>query len=154
LSVAILVYAVAVSSIRFDLMVIAADRRVELFIALFVVAMFIFARYYRLAVAEADRQLAIGFCLYSCVWVVNDSLYEGWRQSLGSVWDILQTIAFLATVVIWFNALRSPEPASVTAPASTVSPEVYAQLSEEVNSRLLTLNNRLNHFFLSGDSRS
>ena len=154
LSVAILVYTVAVSGIRFDLMVMAADRRVELFIAVFVVAMFVFARYYGLPIADADRQLAIGFCLYSCVWVINDSLYEGWRQSLGSVWDIFQTIAFLATVVIWFNALRSPELASVAPPAATISPEVYAQLSEEVNSRLLVLNNRLNHLFRSEDSRS
>jgi hypothetical protein len=135
-------------------MVISADQRVELFIAAFIVTMFVFVRYYRLPVADAERQLAIGFFLYSCVWVINDSLYEGWRQSLGSIWDYFQTIAFLASVIIWFNALRSPPPIPVSAPVTTVSPEVYAQLSEEVNSRLLTLNNRLNHLFRSGDSRS
>jgi len=153
-SIAILLYAVAISGIRFDSMVIAADRRVELFIALFVVAMFLFARYYRLPISDTERQLAIGFCLYSCVWVINDSLYEGWRQSLGSAWDFLQTIAFVASLIIWFNALRLPERPTVPAPGKTVSPEVYAQLSEEVNSRLLTLNNRLTHLLRSKDYRS
>jgi len=154
MSIGILSYSVAVSGIRFDLMVLSADRRVELCIALFIVAMFVFARYYRLPIVDTDRQLAIGFCLYSCVWVINDSLYQGWRQSLGEVWDFILTIAFLASVIIWFNALRVAAPSTASAPAPTVSPEVYAQLSEEVNSRLLTLNNRLSHLLRSEDSRS
>jgi len=154
MSIGILSYSVAVSGIRFDLMVLSADRRVELCIALFIVAMFVFARYYRLPIADTERQLAIGFCLYSCVWVINETLYQAWRRSLGEVWDFILTIAFLASVIIWFNALRVAAPSPASAPDPTVSPDVYAQLSEEVNSRLLTLNNRLSHLLRSEDSRS
>jgi hypothetical protein len=153
LSVVALAYSVAAAAQRFDLMVLSADRRLELFIAVFTLAMFIFARYYRLPISDTDRQLAIGLCLYSCVWVINDSLYEGWRAWLGPVWDFIQTIAFLTSVALWFGALRAFAPRSVAAPDMTVSPELYAALSEEVNSRLLTLNDRLEHFFRSKDTR-
>lgn len=152
-SVVILAYAVAVSVNRFDLMVVSADRRLELLIAVFVLAMFIFARYYRLPMSDTDRQLAIGFCLYSCVWVINDSLYEGWRAWLGPVWDFIQTIAFLASAALWFKALRAFAPRPATVPDMTVSPALYAALSQEVNSRLYTLDRRLNHLFRSKDSR-
>jgi len=155
LAMGILAYSVAVSGHRFDLMVLAADRRVELFIALFIVAMFVFARYYRLPIVDSERQLAIGFGLYSCVWVINNTLFEGWRQQwLGEIWDIVQTVTFLASVAIWFNALRAPDPKPATESVDMVSPEVYARLSEEVNSRLVTLNNRLSHLLRSEDSRS
>ena len=154
LTVTILAYSVAVSGVRFDLMVLSADRRVELCIALFVVSMFVFARYYRLPIADTERQLAIGFGLYSTFWVINDSLFEGWRQSLGQVWDFAQTMAFLASVSLWFSALRRPVPSSNPALLPELSPEVYAQLSQEVNSRLLTLNNRLRHLLRSEDPRS
>lgn len=152
-SVVILTYSVAVSTNRFDLMVLSADRRLELFIAVFVLAMFIFARYYRLPISETNRQLAIGFCLYSCVWVINDTLFEGWRTWLGSVWDFIQTIAFLTSAALWFSALRAFEPQPAAAPGMIISPELHAALSQEVNLRMLTLNSRLNHLFRSKDTR-
>lgn len=152
-SVVILAYSVAVSTNRFDLMVMSADRRLELFIAVFVLAVFAFARYYRLPMSDTNRQLAIGFCLYSCVWVINDTLFEGWRAWLGSVWDFIQTIAFLTSAALWFSALRAFDPLPAAVPKLALSPELHAALSQEVNSRLLTLNSRLNQLFRSKDTR-
>ena len=154
MSLGVLLYSILAAGSRFGFVVLAAGRGVELCIALFIVAVFVSARYYRLPIVDAERQLAIGFCLYSCVWVVNITLFEAWRQSLGEVWDTFLTIAFLASVVIWVVALRAPARESVSTSAPALSPEQYAQLSTEVSSRLVALNDRLNQLFRSGGHRS
>ena len=154
LGLAVLAYAILISGMQLNSMVMSADRGVEMCIAVFVVGMFSFARYYRLPIADLERQLAIGFCLYSSVWVINDTIYLGWRRWLGPTWDFILTIAFLASLALWAKAFRAPVASPLTAPEPELSPEIYAHLSEEVNSRLLTLNTRLNHLLRSEDSRS
>lgn len=152
LGLIVLTYALAISDLRLYAVVMSADRGVEMCVAVFVVGMFAFAHYYRLPIPDLERQLAIGFGLYSCVWVVNDTIYLAWRQWFGPIWDFILTIAFLASVTLWFMALRAPLAASV--PEQEISPEIYARLSEEVNSRLLSLNKRLNRLLGSSeDSR-
>jgi len=153
LTLGIMVYSISVARDRFSLMVRYADRRVEFSTALFVVAMFVFARYYRLPISEAERQLAIGFGLYSCVWVKNESLYEGWKESLGPIWYMIQTLAFLASVIVWCKAMRSVAPVPAPARMPELTPEMYARLSEEVDSRLPTLHKRLSHLLGSKDAR-
>jgi hypothetical protein len=154
LGLAIIAYAFLTSRNRLDSVVLSADRSVELSIAAFVVGIFAFARYYRLPIADSERQLAIGFCLYSCAWVINGSIYEGWRQWLGPIWDFFLTVAFLASMMIWFNALHAPTAAPEAAPETDLTPESYRQLSKEVSTRLLILNARLSQLLRSEDSRS
>jgi len=154
LGLIVLTYALVLSDLRLYAIVMSADRGVEMCVAVFVVGMFAFAYYYRLPILDLERQLAIGFGLYSCVWVVNDTIYLAWRQWLGPIWDFILTIAFLASVALWFVAFRTPLPTTASAPEPEISPEIYARLSEEVNSRLLTLNTRLNRLLgPSEDSR-
>ena len=152
-AVCVLVYAFAFSQYRWTFMVLNADRAVELFIATFVVCIFIFARYYRLPILNLERQLAIGFCLYSCAWVVNDSIFE---NRPGATWDLfyyLNVLAFLASLLLWIGAVRAPAEARSAAAQTQLSPEMYGQLSEKLNSRLNLLNHRLDHLFRSGDSQ-
>jgi hypothetical protein len=153
LSVCVLVYSFAFSRYRWTLMVLNADRAVELCIGTFIVCMFLFARYYRLPMADPERQLAIGFCLYSFSWVINDSILENW---LGSLWDFLNYVnvfAFLASLLLWISAVRKrKETEGVTVPAP-VSPETYEKLSLEATARLHLLNERLNHLLRTEDSR-
>lgn len=151
--VCVLTYSFAVSKFIWTLMVLNADRALELCIATCVVCMFLFARYYRLPVLALERQLAIGFCLYSCSWVINDSILEHWR---GSHWDFLNyvnVLAFLASLLLWIGAARSPAELRRASAGQRLSPELYGQLSEQLNSRLNLLNHRLAHLFGSGDSR-
>ena len=154
LGLTVLAYAMLTSDLNPYSVVMAADRGVELCIAVFVVGMFTFAKYYRLPISDVETQLAIGFCLYSCVWVVNETIYLGPRRWLGPIWDFALTIAFLASVALWSWALRAPAASPANAPQPKISPEFQAELSEQVNSGLLTLNRRLNHLLRSEDSRS
>jgi hypothetical protein len=153
LGVCMLAYSFVFSRFIWALMVLNADRAVELCIATFVVCMFVFARYYRLPMLNLERQLAIGFCLYSCAWVINDSIFE---NRPGAMWDLfyhLNVLAFLASLLLWIGAVRAPAEARSVAPETQLSPEMYGQLSEKLNSRLNLLNHRLDHLFRSGDSQ-
>lgn len=153
LGLIILTYSIAASGNRWELGVLNADRAVELCMGAFIVCMFLFARYYRLAIANLERQLAIGFCLFSCTWIVNNSIFESWRDTLGVWWNFLGLLSFLASLALWFSAVRQPAEAKRPAASQPLSPEVYAQLSRQLNSRLHVLNNRLVHLFRSEDSR-
>jgi len=154
LCLAVLIYALALAQYRWTLMVLSADRAVELSIALFVVGMLIFARYYRLGMTDLERQLAIGFALFSCSWVVSNSLFESSRNPSNAWWDFFQIVAFLATLIIWANALRKPMYRASREALAELPPEKLAQLSLQANTRLRELNDRLNHLLHSKDSRT
>jgi hypothetical protein len=153
LGICVLLYALMFSRFVWSLMVLNADRAVELCIATLVVGMFLFARYYRLPILKLERQLAVGFCLYSVSRVVKDSFLEHWH---GTHWDFLNyvnVVAFLASLLLWIGAVRAaPEARDLLVPGR-LSPERYGELSAKLNSRLQLLNNRLGHMFHSGDSR-
>lgn len=151
----ILVYSIVVSDMRWDQVITSADRAVELCLAVFIVCMFLFARYYRLAIASLERQLAIGFCLFSCFWVINNSIYQHWGRSATTLWEVLSIFSFLASLLIWTNAVRLATEAQESAARSPVrvSPQQYAELSQRLDSRLQLLNNRLNRLLRSEDSR-
>jgi hypothetical protein len=134
-------------------MVLAADRAVEFSLGSFIVGMFLFARYYRLAIANLERRLAVGFCLYSAFYVINDSLYENWRSSLGGLWNFLDILTFLASLLLWITAARSVTESREEEAQVALSPEVYERLSQELSSRLQFLDDRLNSLLRSGDSR-
>jgi hypothetical protein len=148
----VLIYAFASSGKKLGLMVLNADRAVELSIAAFVVAMLLFARYYRVPVTTTERLLAIGFCLYSCFHVINDSVYESWHTALGSLWSFLDIVTFLASVFLWIRAARSADEPQKAAVAAPLSREKYGELSLQLNSRLELLNSRLRHLLRSGDT--
>lgn len=147
-------YSVVWHRTRLRGMVLSADRAVEFSIACFIVCMFLFARYYRLAIADVERRLAIGFCLYSASWIISDSFYEYWRSSFGGSWNFLEILAFIASLLLWITAVRSTTESCEEEAQLVVPPEVYEQLSQELNSRLQLLDNRLNNLLRSGHSRS
>lgn len=148
-----LVYSIAVSNNQWELMVLNADRAVELCIGTFIVGMFLFARCYRLAMTNLERRLAVGFCLYSCSWVINVSIFQSWRNAMGVWWDFFGIFSYIATLTVWMSAVRERAEAPGEAPQPALSPEKYAEISQQLNSRLHLLNNRLNHLLRSEDSR-
>jgi hypothetical protein len=154
LCISVLVYSVAFSQGQVTLLVLNADRAVELSVAAFIVLMFLFARYYRLPITELERVLAIGFCLYSCFHVINDSLYQNWISSLGTMWNYLDIWIYTASLILWLSAVRTAFKPRMVMVQPALSPEKYGELSEKLNSRLNLLNERLNHLLRSKDSRS
>jgi hypothetical protein len=131
-----------------------AARSAELCIASFIVGMFLFVRYYRIPLANLERMLAIGFCLYSCFFVINNTIYEKWLRSAGSFWNHLDMFTYFASLLLWIGAVRQYSEARNEATPAPLTPELYGALSQKLNSRLHLLNNRLDHLFRSGGSRS
>jgi len=129
------------------------DRGVELAIAAVIVTLLLFARYYGLPADNLDRSLCIGFCLYSCFFVINDSLFEKWVNAYLSLWKFLDILTFLASLLLWLGAARAY---SETAPARdpvVVPKELHGKLSSELNVRLRLLNEHLNQLLSSGGQR-
>lgn len=148
------VYALVASRLHWYLAVLNADRAVELCTAGFIVGMFLFVRYYGIAMPALDRMLAIGFCLYSCFVVINDSIYENWLSFAGAFWNYLDLVTFMASLILWIMAARNYSAADNNVAQPELTPQLYAELSHKLNSRLVLLNNRLDHLFRSEDSRS
>jgi len=152
LGMLIVIYSIALSPNRWDWALLHAVRAVELCIAVFIVAMLLFAKYYRLALTSLERQLAIGFCLFSCSWVVTNSIFQSPRHPTGIWFEFSQILAFLATLLVWLNAVRKPVEVPQPAPPSALSPGMYGELSQQLDIRLRELNDRLSHLLHSKDS--
>jgi hypothetical protein len=153
IGVCVLGYAIVGSRLHWYLVILNADRAVELCTACFIVTMFLFIRYYGIAMPPFDRMLAIGFCLYSCFFVINDSVYEHWLRSGGPLWNYLDMLTFMASLFLWIKAARNYLEVRTTVTAPELTPELYAELSHRLNSRLHVLNNRLDRLFRSEDTR-
>jgi hypothetical protein len=97
LGVSVLVYAVLASRSDWWDLLPNADRGVELCIAIFIVGLFVFARYYRLPVTGFQSQLAIGFCIYSCTAFLNDAIFERWPNIFGGFWNYLPALSYFAS---------------------------------------------------------
>jgi hypothetical protein len=137
-------YSLLVAQKQMNLLVLNLDRGLELAIAAFVVALLLFARFYLLPVRPLDRALAIGFCLYSCFYVVNDTLFERLMGSDLALWGFLDIVTFLASLSIWSQAVLAYSPVSSNLSEPAVIAKIpYAAISPELNVRLQQLNGQL-----------
>ena len=147
LAVAALVlgYSWAVGAHRWQLFVVTADRSIELAIAAAIVVLLVFARYYQVVIEPAARFLAIGFFLYSCFQVLNDTILERWLQRYADFWNLLGTITFMASVLLWGWALRAVQQ-EATSPLELLTGDQYRLLSPAINARLKALDEQLGRF--------
>jgi hypothetical protein len=147
----VLLYTAIFSEKRLSMMILTVDRGVELAVASFIVGLLLFARYYMLEITPLDRALSIGFCLYSCFYVINDSLLEKWMEPYVGFWGFMDIITFLACLLIWIQAVRVYAPVRESFAPVRVTPDLYGTLSPEVNVRLRLLNDQLAQLLRSGD---
>jgi hypothetical protein len=155
MALATLAYSLLIAKKQIYLLVINLDRGLELAIAVFVVALLLFARYYLLPVHPLDRALAIGFCMYSCFYVVNDSLFEKYLDSYLGLWGYLDVLTFLASLLIWIKAVRAySRAASTVSEQQRIPTGVYGTISPELNFRLKHLNEQLAQLLHAGNQRS
>jgi xanthine/uracil permease len=144
ISFAALAYALLVPKVRRFSTVIVLDRGLELAIAAFVVTLPLFARYYLLPVHPLDRAMALAFCLYSCFYVINDTLFEQFLGSYLVLWGYLDILTFLASLLIWIRAVKAFSPIPGALPGQQALPAgLYAELSPEFNFRLKHLNEQV-----------
>ena len=141
-----LLYAVVAVGLHPQLVLLTADRGLELTIAIAILVLFLFVHYYRVPMESAVHDLAIGFFFYSWFSVVNYLLLEVWRYQYGRLWNLLSITAFLATLLLWIWGFREKLPESAPAP-EMLSDGIYRQLEPEINLRLRALNDSLSKFW-------
>ena len=142
----VLAYSWAVGAHSQLLFLLTADRSIELAIAAALLALLLFAHYYQVAIEPADRFLASGFFLYSCFQVLNDTILERWLQQYADFWNLLGTVTFLASMLLWGWALRVvQQPAS--SPPELLPGDHYRLLSPAINTRLKALDEQLGRFW-------
>jgi hypothetical protein len=126
--------------------ILYGDRAIGLSEAVAIVALMMFARYYQVRTGEPIRSLAIGFFLYACFEVLNDTLLEALPKSHSAIWNFLGTISYTSSLLVWGWALRQTAPQSAMAP-EMLPASVYRTVSPQVNQRLTALNDRLGGLF-------
>lgn len=145
-AVLVLLYSALVSKHQWSLALFGANRALELTIAAVIVALFVFLRHYRVAAEPTVRNLALGFCLYSCFAVLNNTVLELLPKRYFPLWNFLDVVTFLACLLVWTWALRNSIPRLSFGPMPLPG-SVYRQLSPEINLRLRLLNERLRQFW-------
>lgn len=122
------------------------DRGLELVMASVIVLLFLFAKHYEVVADPAIRMLGMGFFLYSSFRVLDDSFLERWLHHYASLWNLLDVLTFLASLLLWMWALRLKQERAVLEPE--LLPEShYRELSPAINARLKALNEQLSHFW-------
>lgn len=139
-------YTWALSRGSWQFAILNLDRGLELAMATVIVLLFVFVRYYEVSMDSPIRALAIGFFLYSAFRVLDDSILERWWRTYGPLWNVVGTLIFLASLLLWGWALREKQLQET--PATELLPQdEYHSLSPAINARLKNLNERLGHFW-------
>jgi hypothetical protein len=115
-------------------------------IAVTLVILFVFAQYYEVAMEPVLRFMATGFFLYSCFGVFNDTVLERWKHGYAPLWNLMGSLAYLATLLLWNWALREGQ-TMATHEAPLLPDGVYRTLAPEINMRLKGLNENLHRFW-------
>jgi hypothetical protein len=142
----VFIYSILLARHDWSLVFQSAHRAMELSIASIIVTLLLFVRHYDVESSRSDRSLAIGFCLYSCFAVLNNTLLERWLDDYSALWNLLGMFAFFASLSLWTWALRKP--LSQVATKEILLPRgVYQSLTPEINLRLRLLNEQLSRFW-------
>ena len=157
---AVLSYATAESWKTWTQAVLSADRGFHLAFAVALVTCLVLIRYYCIPVPPVYRSLIGGFCFYSCMEVLRNTLLEALfaRYHLHFryyqyFWDAATLLPFISMQIWWAIALREPAEAVVPSPRMGGLPD-YGNLSPEINERLRHLNDLLGKFGKVGISQS
>jgi len=138
----VLVYSSLAAKRQWEQILPNADRGLELSIAATLVALLVFARYYEVRINSTDRSLAVGFCLYSCFIVLNNTILEHYLYTHVALWNLLGMLAFLASLLLWTWALRNSQ--AEAGPEEALLPAgIYQTVAPQINLRLRLLNEQL-----------
>ena len=149
----VLVYAWAVSRLNWPQAILNADRGLELAIAVAIVILFLFVKYYEIIVEPTVLYLSIGLFLFSCFSVLNNTILENWLHSYATLWNLLGTLAFIASLLLWIWAVREEQPETPLEP-KLIPQGAYHALVPEINYRLKALNEQLSQFWRVEANRS
>src|SRR5260370_1750638 len=138
----VLLYSGLAARHQWKLALVSADRGLELAIAAVIVVLFLFAHYYEVEANPADRLLSLRFCLYSCLWVLDNTILERYLNGYATLWIHLQMLAFLASRTLAAWALQQSQ--TQTAAQEHLLPlGIYQSVEPHITMRLRLLNDQL-----------
>jgi hypothetical protein len=149
-SIVVLVCVSLPSRGRPDLVLMRADRGYHLMFAVALIACLVLIRYYRIHVESVYKIVLVGFCFYSCIkillnTVLYDFLYP--QHSLNTfIWQILVVAPYLIVVLVWGVALARPLP-EIRRQLVVLPTSVYQRISPGINRRLQIINRQLMDFW-------
>ncbi len=123
-------------------MVLAANRGLELALVAVLLAFLVFARYYRVELHPPHKALAIGFCFFSCVIVLNDTILSVFLKQYAPLWNGIETSSYFVVLVAWGRAFYKLVPDRHLAP-NLIPQAMYDEQVPQMNARLRLLNDRL-----------
>ena len=146
-SLVMLIFVVAASRGRPDLALMRADRGYHLIFAAAIISCLALIRYYFIRVENAYKVLLVGFCFYSCVMVLLNTILYDFQQhsSNAAVWKILALFPYLIVLLFWGAALVRPLPPIQK--QQDPPPSTYGRISPEINLQLQAINKQLMNFF-------
>jgi hypothetical protein len=113
LALALLVYAL-VGAVRNTSPVIAflltAERSLDFGIVVILFALLLLRRRYDLWLRGVERNVLLGFALYSTFQTVNDAFMQKWMMRYFRWWVSASVVSFEITMLIWIATLLRPLP--------------------------------------------
>ena len=145
-AVLVLVYAWAVSRPNWQLAILSTARGLELAIAVAIVILLLFVKYYEIVLGTTAYYLSVGIFLFSAFSVLNNTILEAWLHPYATLWNLLGTLAFVASLLLWIWAVREKQPETPLEP-ELMPPDAYHALVPKINDRLKALNEHLSQFW-------
>jgi hypothetical protein len=142
----VLICSLIIAKHQWRLAVHSASRGLDLAIAAFIVGLLLFVKSYDVKTDPTARILAVGFFLYSCFGVLNNTFLELWLDRYSDLWNILGMLAFLASLSIWTWALRHSQ-SEAQAKEILLPSGIYQAIAPEINLRLRLFNEQLSRFW-------
>lgn len=127
-----------------------ADRGYHLIFATALISCLALIRHYLIRVGKAYKVLLVGFCFYSCVrilldTVLYDSLYQQ-RSQHTTIWQVLVITPYLIVLLFWGAALLRPLP-KMRKRQAVLPTSLYRRISPEIHLQLQAINRQLMNFF-------
>jgi hypothetical protein len=98
-------YSLLFSGRRYYTAITNADRGMELAVGAIVVLLLLLARYYGVVISTTNRMLCTGFCLYSCAFVINLTLFENRLRKSAPLWNFANILIYIASLCLWIAAV-------------------------------------------------
>jgi hypothetical protein len=140
-----------------DWATIEADRGYNLIFATAVLACLALVRYYRIRVEPTYQILLAGFCFYSCVKILVNTILQGFlyqrSADFQSIWQTITVSSYVVVQAVWAVALLRPVPAAAQQ-RTTLPPSAYLQIAPEIHYQLRAVNRQLMNFWKIEEPRT
>lgn len=127
-----------------------ADRGYNLIFATAVIACLALVRYYRIRVEPTYQILLAGFCFYSVIKILVNTVLQGYLYQqvpeFEPVWQALSVSCYVAVMAVWGAALLRPLPAA-SRQRATLPPSAYLHMAPEIHYQLRVINQQLMNFW-------